>query len=285
MAVRPARSRRKFLAMAAGASVLLLVGALAGAVVLLSGAMTTAATAQHYWLTYRILDWGLHFSVRRHAEGIRVPDLTREERIVEGHACYRSHCEQCHGSVGIAPAAVALGLLPGPGNLSQAGRDWPPERLYYVIRKGIRMTGMPAWEYRLSDHSLWSTVAFMKQMPFMSRGDVADLNARAATVPCERAAAASGRDFAEPLPVVMRQYACDSCHRIQGVVGPVTHVGPPLEQWSRRKYIAGVLPNTRENLVLWIRDPASISPATMMPNLGVSEQLAEAMAAFLMSQK
>ena len=41
-------------------------------------------------------------------------------------------------------------------------REWPAEWLYHVTKKGVRMTGMPAWEYRLADASLWSTVAFLK---------------------------------------------------------------------------------------------------------------------------
>ncbi|MCV0397294.1 MAG: hypothetical protein K5878_18210 [Rhizobiaceae bacterium] len=41
---------------------------------------------------------------------------------------------------------------------------------------------------------------------------------------------------------------------------------------SERKYIAGVLPNSRENLVRWIRDPQGIYPPTATPNLGVTEK-------------
>jgi mono/diheme cytochrome c family protein len=266
-----------------GATVLLLAGALAGVVLLLSGAMTTAATAQHFRLTYRLLDWGLHLSVSNHAAGISAPDLSGSRRLGQGYSCYQSHCQQCHGLPGLGPEAFAQGLLPTPGNLAQAGRDWSAERLYYVTRKGIRMTGMPAWEYRLSDDSVWSTVAFVKQMPFMDLDRLAELDSVGSTFRCAVAGELTNFEGREPGPVVLRQYACDGCHLIEGLVGPITHVGPPLNRWSRRKYIAGVVPNTRDNLVQWIRNPAAVSPGTLMPTLGVSEVHALAMADYLMS--
>ena len=58
-------------------------------------------------------------------------------------------------------------------------------------------------------------------------------------------------------------------------------VGPSLRKLARRSYIAGVLPNTGENLVRWLREPQSIKPGTAMPDLGVGERDARDMAAFL----
>jgi cytochrome c2 len=77
------------------------------------------------------------------------------------------------------------------------------------------------------------------------------------------------------------QYACTSCHVIPGVVGADIHVGPPLTGLAERKYLAGVLPNTPANLVRWIRQPQAISAQSAMPNLGVGEQPALDMAAYL----
>jgi cytochrome c2 len=85
-------------------------------------------------------------------------------------------------------------------------------------------------------------------------------------------------------PTLLRQYACDSCHVIEGVVGPRTFVGPPLRDWARRGYIAGTLPNTPENLAQFIRDPQAVSPGTLMPDLEVPPEHARAMAEFLFAQ-
>ncbi len=78
-------------------------------------------------------------------------------------------------------------------------------------------------------------------------------------------------------------YGCSSCHRIPGVSGTTATVGPPLAQFAERRYIAGELPNTPDNLIKWIMDPNSIEPGTAMPNLGVNEAAARDIASYLYS--
>jgi cytochrome c len=81
----------------------------------------------------------------------------------------------------------------------------------------------------------------------------------------------------------VREYGCHACHMIPGVRGARAYVGPPLTHWSRRIYIAGLLPNTPENLVRWIVDPRSVHPETAMPNTGITEAEARHIAAYLQS--
>jgi mono/diheme cytochrome c family protein len=285
-AVRPGGPRHRWLhvlLVASGAIGLVVVGAVVGAAVLLSGTVSTAATKQHFWITHRLLDAGLHFSVQRATSDEAAPPLDDPALVARGLACYRRHCEQCHGAPGRPPGHAARGMLPIPSNLAQSGRDWPAEWLHYVTSKGVRMTGMPAWEYRISARDLWATVAFVKTMPALSADDY---TARVAAI--DVADCADRQELPpppdEPGPTLLRQYACDSCHQIEGVVGPSTFVGPPLRDWSRRAYIAGVLPNTRENLERWIRDPQQVSPGTLMPDLDVPPQHAQVMARFLFLQ-
>ena len=76
-------------------------------------------------------------------------------------------------------------------------------------------------------------------------------------------------------------YGCSSCHTIPGVRGADAIVGPPLTRMGGRTYVAGVLPNTPDNLVRWITDPPGVDPLTAMPNLGVTEQDARDLAAYL----
>lgn len=80
---------------------------------------------------------------------------------------------------------------------------------------------------------------------------------------------------------LLQAYGCGSCHTIPGVPDANGLVGPPLYFWARRTYIAGELPNTPDNLVKWIEAPPSVEPGTAMPTLGVSEQQARDMAAYL----
>jgi cytochrome c1 len=82
---------------------------------------------------------------------------------------------------------------------------------------------------------------------------------------------------------LLNVYGCGTCHVIPGVPGSHGHVGPSLSGFAVRAYIAGNLPNTFENTVAWIRHPQAIEPGTIMPDLGVSQHNAEAMAAYLAS--
>ncbi|GAB4515309.1 MAG: hypothetical protein OHK0046_18590 [Anaerolineae bacterium] len=77
------------------------------------------------------------------------------------------------------------------------------------------------------------------------------------------------------------EYGCGSCHSIPGIPQANALVGPPLDDWSQRRYIAGSLPNTLENLMGWLINPQAIEPGTAMPNLGVNQAEARHMSAYL----
>ena len=76
-------------------------------------------------------------------------------------------------------------------------------------------------------------------------------------------------------------YGCGKCHTIPGIRGANGVVGPPLASVALRTYIAGNFPNTSDNLVNWIRQPQVMKPKTAMPDLGLSEQQARDVAAYL----
>ena len=78
-------------------------------------------------------------------------------------------------------------------------------------------------------------------------------------------------------------YGCGSCHTIPGVDQAHGQVGPPLNQFARRAYIAGEVPNSLRYLTQWISVPQSIEPGTAMPNLGVTAGQARDIAAYLYS--
>jgi cytochrome c1 len=80
---------------------------------------------------------------------------------------------------------------------------------------------------------------------------------------------------------IIDKYRCGACHTIPGIPGGNGLVGPPLFFFGRRTMIAGELPNNPDNLVLWIRSPKSVEPKTAMPELGLSEQEARDVAAYL----
>ena len=79
----------------------------------------------------------------------------------------------------------------------------------------------------------------------------------------------------------IQQYACVTCHTIPGAVGPDTWIGPSLRHIGTRTYLAGILPNTPDNMIAWLMDPKAIAPDSAMPDLGVTEAHARDIAAYL----
>lgn len=80
---------------------------------------------------------------------------------------------------------------------------------------------------------------------------------------------------------LIERYRCGSCHMIPGIRAANGVVGPPLEFFARRTYIAGEVPNTPSNLIHWIVDPQSIEPKTAMPPVGLDPAQARDVAAYL----
>jgi cytochrome c1 len=77
--------------------------------------------------------------------------------------------------------------------------------------------------------------------------------------------------------------ACGSCHIIPGIPGADGLVGPPLDRFAARTMVAGLLPNTPDNLALWIAQPQEIVPGNVMPDAGLSAAQARNIAAYLES--
>jgi cytochrome c1 len=83
----------------------------------------------------------------------------------------------------------------------------------------------------------------------------------------------------------IKYYGCGACHTIPGVPGADTLVGPELTHFANRVYVAGVLPNSPQNLVRWIRNPKQVDRLTAMPDLNVSEADARDIAGYLYTLK
>lgn len=97
----------------------------------------------------------------------------------------------------------------------------------------------------------------------------------------ERAATLTGGGDARVGRNEIRKYGCNTCHEISGIPGPRGLIGPPLDGIGQRYYIAGELPNTPNNLILWIQHPRQVESHTAMPEMGVTEQDSRDIAAYL----
>lgn len=248
------------------------------------GVYNVAATRQHSPPMYYLLHYAMRRSVGMRADDIKVPDLGGAQRVRSGFVLYRDHCLRCHGGPGVAPDPFGLGTRPEPANLVEAAQRWRAAEIYWVVKHGLKMTAMPAWEYRMSEQQLWDVVAFVKLLPSLSPRQYQEwdhalpgtspLSAPAADSAAASAFATSGKAIGDAKAGrhLIEQYVCITCHRIPGVTGADKTVGPPLNGIATRKYIGGVLMNTPENMIRWLRDPQQIDPLSAMPNLHIREQ-------------
>jgi cytochrome c1 len=82
-------------------------------------------------------------------------------------------------------------------------------------------------------------------------------------------------------PALITHYGCAACHSIPGIRFPRTLVGPPLDRFATRTFIAGSIQNTPDHLIPFLKDPHSVNPQTSMPNIGVTDSDARDIAAYL----
>ncbi|MDQ2802824.1 MAG: c-type cytochrome [Pseudomonadota bacterium] len=98
-------------------------------------------------------------------------------------------------------------------------------------------------------------------------------------------AAADPQDIAGGHPrhgaALIARSGCGFCHTIPGIADAEGHVGPPLNNIADRTIIAGVLANTPEDMIRWLQAPQSVVPGNAMPDMGLSEQDARDIAAYL----
>ena len=129
-----------------------------------SGLYNIGADDTHTRPVYSVLEALREQSIEHHARNIEVPDLTDPAMIRSGAGNYAAMCMGCHLAPGMADSEMSKGLYPAPPNLSrQAAND--PKHDFWVIKHGIKASGMPAWGKSMQDQYIWGMVAFLQQLP------------------------------------------------------------------------------------------------------------------------
>jgi mono/diheme cytochrome c family protein len=225
--------------------------------------------------------------VRFHSRGIAVPDLGDPSFAAHGFSLYRKNCQPCHAAPGDPGEQIGRGINPKPPRLAAAVSHWTDSELYWIISRGLKMSGMPAFAPRLSDGDRWAIVALLRRMAWFSPADYKRTAAEVdnGITPADwpptdeagfgrlsRANVRRGRDL-------LRSYGCTTCHESPGF-GP-GYVGPPLVGFAERQYIAGTIVNVPSKAVAWIMNPREIKPTTGMPTIGVTADDAFDIAAYL----
>ena len=140
-----------------------------------AGLYDVAATSPHWRATNWLLETARTRSIKSQAAGIAAPPaLDDPANVVLGVEHYAAHCAVCHGAPGVPKGDIARGLYPQPPDLAKTEPRYTPAELFWIIKHGIKMTGMPAWSDH-SDEEIWATVGFLEKLPGMSEQDYARL--------------------------------------------------------------------------------------------------------------
>ena len=143
------------------------VGALAAFLVIISGAYNVAATVPHTELERVILNSTMRHSVRAHA-GKELREVWSEDQVRRGFEEYNAMCIVCHGAPGKERSYIRQGLQPEPPNLAESSERWSSAELFWIIKNGIKMTGMPAFGPTHQDEQIWNIVGFIRRLPQIS---------------------------------------------------------------------------------------------------------------------
>ena len=153
--------------------VVMLLAAGAGLLaVVWSGALSAAADEPHSRPLHRLLEAGRERSVAVRAAGVRVPALDRPELVSEGAGNYAAMCEGCHLRPGVGDSELHRGLYPQPPALAMRVSS-DPARDFWIIKHGLKATGMPAWGRSMEDKAIWGMVAFLRTLSAQSPEDYA----------------------------------------------------------------------------------------------------------------
>lgn len=142
-----------------------------GVLFIYTGSYNVAATSQDSGIMRWVLQTIREESIDRRAEDVIPPAeavLSNPQNLRVGFEHYNEMCVVCHGAPGVEPGEAREGLNPKPPLLAKAAKKISPQELFWVIKHGIKMTGMPAWGPTHSDDKIWAMVAFVKSLPELS---------------------------------------------------------------------------------------------------------------------
>lgn len=143
----------------------ILLAVVAGAVVF-TGAFNPAAVAPPSALEKRFAGFALDRAVARRAPKGANPLASSPAMAGAALGHYREMCVTCHGAPGVDASEAGVGLNPPAPDLTLARVQRRTDgELFWIVKNGVRMTGMPAFGPTHDDHEIWKIVAFLRHLP------------------------------------------------------------------------------------------------------------------------
>lgn len=131
------------------------------------GLIDVAADRPHSSAVLSLLETARERSIAARNRDIQVPDLSDTAMIRRGAGNYDSMCMSCHLAPEMTGTELSRGLYPAPPNLARHPPS-DPARAFWIIKHGIKASGMPAWGKSMEDRYIWDMVAFTQTLPTMT---------------------------------------------------------------------------------------------------------------------
>jgi mono/diheme cytochrome c family protein len=151
---------------------LLLVPALAvlsAGIVIGTGLYDFSASKTPGRLEERLATFALNRSIEHHAPKGKSPIGASPEAAAAGLVLFRTHCLACHGAPGADPTDGGASLNPpAPGLTLPRIQARPDGELFWIVSRGVRMTGMPAFGPSRSEKEIWQLVAALRRLPHLT---------------------------------------------------------------------------------------------------------------------
>lgn len=138
---------------------------LAAAAFIYSGLFDPAADTRHSRPVYWVLETLRHRGIEARVKDVRPPDLAEPALVTAGAGNYDAMCTGCHLKPGVADSELHRGLYPTPPALATMAQPTRPDHAFWIIKHGIKASGMPAWGQSMDDQAIWGMVAFLQQLP------------------------------------------------------------------------------------------------------------------------
>lgn len=128
------------------------------------GIYNVAASNPRHGINEWFLSSTMDASVKRHSQGITAPLIDKPDMIAAGTQYYSSLCVDCHGGPLARREIFAKGLNPNPPDLEKAVSDWTNPQLFWIVKNGVKMTGMPAFGANFNDNQIWEIVSYLRTL-------------------------------------------------------------------------------------------------------------------------
>lgn len=115
----------------------------------------------------QLMNFAVHASVRRNAGKAQNPLPPTDETLIAGGKLYANGCAGCHGDPA-KPGTLTPAYFVPPPQLGLAGTQYSEPELFWIVKHGIRRTGMSSYGPFYTDQQIWSLASFVKQMKNLS---------------------------------------------------------------------------------------------------------------------